>query len=201
MSQPSEVIFLYSKYSSNSKKLLDVCRNKVPGIRYLCIDNINVRKRVLKNTQIKITYVPCILLIYTSGVIEKYEGEHAFMWIKEMVEKMNPPQQELPPPPNQQELQPVKNGLSGNTAIENLFDINDEEEEEEEEEEEVYSEAPKEISTPHSYTMHVSKDKNFNLTSNVDISKTIRSEGKSIMGTAEELQKEREDAMGEQKPT
>ena len=196
MSQPSEVIFLYSKYSSNSKKLLDICRNKIPEIGYLCIDNINIRKRVLKNTQIKITYVPCILLIYTSGVIEKYEGEHAFMWIKELLEKINPPQQELPPPSNQQELQPVKNGLSGNTAIENLFDINDEEEEEEE----IYDEAPREINTSHSYTMPIPKDKNLNLNSNVDISKTIKSEGRSIMGTAEELQKERDAAMGEQKP-
>lgn len=86
-------ILLYSKYSSFSKKLMDYI--KTSGIDFtnlirlqpLCVDNEKVRKRIIENSQIGISSVPCILLIYKDGGVEKYEGSSVFNWFEEIIKK------------------------------------------------------------------------------------------------------------------
>jgi hypothetical protein len=60
------------------------------GLNTVCIDNQDVRKRLLKNGKIEISVVPCLLIVYRSGGVEKYEGNAAFEWIDEAVSKYSP---------------------------------------------------------------------------------------------------------------
>lgn len=98
-------VLLYSKYSPNSKRLLELIK-EVPydfltkaNINLFCIDNHEIRKRVIKSTKLEINIVPCILNVYSDGGVEKYDGENAFKWIEEIMRQLNPG-----PSPEQQEL-------------------------------------------------------------------------------------------------
>ena len=84
-------VLLYSKYSATSKQLMDVMNSskvdflKSTGLQNLCVDNEEVRNRIIQNKQINITSVPCILVIFPDGIIEKYEGLHTFKWVEEII--------------------------------------------------------------------------------------------------------------------
>ena len=98
--QFNSCILLYSKYSARSKQLMDyinksgVDLTNVIKLQSLCVDNKEVRTRITKNTQIGISSVPCILLIYQDGGIEKYEGISVFNWCEEVIKQfIKPPQQ------------------------------------------------------------------------------------------------------------
>lgn len=86
-------VLLYSKYSPMSTKLMTALSEcpidlgATVGLNTVCIDNQDVRKRLLKNGKIEISLVPCILIVYRSGGVEKYEGDAAFQWIDESVSK------------------------------------------------------------------------------------------------------------------
>jgi hypothetical protein len=80
-------------------------------LQSLCIDNENIRKRILDNKQFNITVVPSILSVYSNGNVETYEGLNAFNWVQAIIAKFTPPppQQlppQLPPPPPVQHLPP-----------------------------------------------------------------------------------------------
>jgi len=104
MEQQSSVL-LYSKYSRLSTQLLDTIQtsnvnlSKVVSLQTLCIDNEKIRQRIHQNKQIDITTVPCILVIFPDGGIEKYDGEHSFQWIEQIIQKFTPPPPPIPPQP------------------------------------------------------------------------------------------------------
>jgi hypothetical protein len=99
---PQLSVLLYSKYSATSKKLMDLIQSSgvnftsLLSLQLVCIDNDEIRNRILKNEQIDITSVPCILIIYPDGGIEKYDGASVFEWSEEIIRLHTPPQ---PPPP------------------------------------------------------------------------------------------------------
>ena len=102
-------ILLFSKYSPQCGKFIDMISKSgvnFSNLKSVCIDNEQVRKRVLSNKQFNIKIVPSILLIYSNGNVETYEGVNAFNWAGGIIEQFTPPQQELPPqrvlPPPQQ---------------------------------------------------------------------------------------------------
>lgn len=137
-------VLLYSKYSPMSSKLmtaLSACPidlGATVGLNTVCIDNQDIRKRLLKNGKIEISVVPCILIVYRSGGVEKYEGDAAFQWIDEAVSKYSPPPHQPPPPPPQPQPQPQP------PPPQELVKYHAQEEcEEEDEEEEVYIPPPK----------------------------------------------------------
>jgi hypothetical protein len=84
---PQFTVLLYSKYSTNSKKILDIIENsgsnlaKSDNLQFLCIDNDIIRERIKQNKQIDISVVPCILIIYPDGGVEKYDDSKAFKWV------------------------------------------------------------------------------------------------------------------------
>ena len=86
-------ILLYSKYSVSSKKLIDFINSSgidltnLIKLQLLCIDNEEVRKRIIKNKQIDITSVPCLLLIYQDGGLEKYDSDAVFKWFEQIIKK------------------------------------------------------------------------------------------------------------------
>jgi hypothetical protein len=92
-------VLLYSKYSSSSNNLMNMIQTS--GIDFttkfslqpLCIDNQKVRARILKNTKIQATTVPCLLIIFPDGGIEKYDGVHVFEWVESVIRQYTPPVQ------------------------------------------------------------------------------------------------------------
>lgn len=91
-------ILLFSKYSSNCKKIFDMIQSSGVDFSFLqslCIDNEKIRKRI-KTGKVQISLVPTILCLYRNGTIEKYEGEHAFSWVENMMARLAPPPSENP---------------------------------------------------------------------------------------------------------
>ena len=116
-------VLLYSKYSTASKKLMEyintsgVDLTKTIGLQLLCVDNNEIRKKIIKNNQLTILTIPCILLIYKDGGVEKYEGLNVFNWCEEIINQL------IYKEPNKQVIEPEQK-------------IEKENEKEEEEEEE-----------------------------------------------------------------
>jgi len=152
-------VLLYSKYSPMSTKLMTALSEcpidleATVGLNTVCIDNQDVRKRLLKNGKIEISVVPCILIVYRSGGVEKYEGDAAFQWIDESVSKYSkrvPDQESLPVEPTPQPQvhiapQPQKKEVRNKhppVIIEQEYDENDEDEDEDEDEDVEYIPVP-----------------------------------------------------------
>ena len=97
--EPQLSVLLYSKYSSSSKRLMNIMNTsnvnftKKFSLQTLCIDNQQIRNRVLKNKQIEITTVPCILLTFPDGGVEKYDGIYVFEWVEEIIRQFTKPLQ------------------------------------------------------------------------------------------------------------
>lgn len=101
MNPQIESIFIYSKYSANCKRIMDTIKNSgvnftdIAKLTLLNVDNPEVRKRVCENSQFDITIVPCILVTFPGGSVEKYDGSFAYEWVNSIIEQYGPP----PPPP------------------------------------------------------------------------------------------------------
>jgi hypothetical protein len=110
-------VVMYSKFSSSCTNFLEILA-KVPTFKHtlLCIDNEDVRKRVLSQSKLNVTEVPCIFRIYErTGYVETFEGDRAFTILnthynhylekieKEQLLRMAPPS---PPPQSQQSQLP-----------------------------------------------------------------------------------------------
>ena len=86
-----QCILLYSKYSSNSTKILNDIENlpidllSIFDFCPICIDNENIRQNILNSNNIIVNVVPCILLLFPDGGVEKYDGGMAFKWLQEIV--------------------------------------------------------------------------------------------------------------------
>lgn len=78
---PQYLILIYSKYSSQCQRLVQVlASNPIEYIKLLCIDNSKARQRILESKKLSIHTVPCILLVYSSN-IEKFEGSNVTDWV------------------------------------------------------------------------------------------------------------------------
>jgi hypothetical protein len=78
-------VLFYSKFSNACKTFINLL-NKVPelkqNINMICIDNKDVRDRIMKNNKLEVKQVPCILRIYqTNGYVELFEGEKSFQFL------------------------------------------------------------------------------------------------------------------------
>ena len=105
-------ILLYSKYSSNSTKIIEIINQYTAvftnnfNFKLICIDNEKIRSQVLNSKNIKISKVPCILILYNDGGLEKYEGEDAFNWVESIINKLSPVQPVQQPQIQQPQIQP-----------------------------------------------------------------------------------------------
>ena len=95
-SNPDNVVCLYSKFSNSSKKFVESAGN-LP-IHFVCVDNKKVRDRIISDPKLKITFVPCVLSLFSDGKLEKYEGPDAFSWLENIKTEM----QEIQKQPVQQ---------------------------------------------------------------------------------------------------
>lgn len=103
-------VLLYSKYSEFSKNIIKNIENSAfdfvnkKKLSTVCIDNDDIRNRILNSNNMDIKVVPCILVIHDDGIVEKYEGDDAFKWVDEIITKNQPVQQVQP----SQVVQPVQ---------------------------------------------------------------------------------------------
>ena len=84
----------YSQYSTSSKKILTMITEYQAefsqlGLTAICIDNVNIRKKIVQSKKIEIKIVPCILLIRPEGIVEKFDGTTAFNWVENCIEMFN----------------------------------------------------------------------------------------------------------------
>ena len=144
----SNIVLLYSKYSPNSKKMLDLLQHsdldlRLLSIQKVCIDNENIRKSIISDSSIEIKTVPTILVLYPDGGVEKFDGAHSFQFIENVIQnyiKMNTPQSSQPQQqpqqqPTKQEIKSSKlhqiKSSSKKTSIHELFSESEEENEDE----------------------------------------------------------------------
>ena len=86
-------ILLYSKYSEICVDLLkaieicpiDICKEN--SITLLCVDNKDIRKKIIECKNIKIKTLPTLLFIYDDDVVIKHEEQKVFDWIDNYVNK------------------------------------------------------------------------------------------------------------------
>lgn len=107
-------VLLYSKFSKSSTEILRLLEEynmiTTMNIHTLCIDNEDIRNRILNSIKIEIRIVPCLLIVYKTGAVEKYEAIQAFEWVREIIRKNQEAMQKMIMLQNQKiELeQPVK---------------------------------------------------------------------------------------------
>lgn len=131
-------VLLYSKFSRACNKFLEILE-KVPLVEenttLVCIDNSEVRKRIMNSKKLSIKEVPAFLRVYESnGYVESFEGDKAFavlnahyieylqqLQAEEAQKKVSP----LPPsPPPQQNVQNIQSQPQNMmTPIENITEI------------------------------------------------------------------------------
>ena len=96
--EPTLSVLLYSKYSMHSNRLMNTIKNSNVdfinrfSIQPFCVDNQNVRQRILQNKDIEINTVPCLLLTYPDGGVEKYDGQNLLNWVNERLNLLKPVQ-------------------------------------------------------------------------------------------------------------
>jgi len=87
-------VLLYSKYSRASDFLIDKIKKsgvdfrKYLSFQSICIDNKDVRNKILKNKQLEVTTVPCLLIILEDGGVQKYDGVKVFQWFDDIIEQI-----------------------------------------------------------------------------------------------------------------
>lgn len=126
MESPQHSLLLYSKYSQGCKLFFSMLENnnlseplRTMKLQFLAIDNQQIRKSV-KNSILGITHVPCLLIFYVNGTVEKFDGGRLFDWLRNIAAKFAPPQ---PQPPFQVEApQEKKRKRNVNEDVENVED-------------------------------------------------------------------------------
>ena len=119
------LVLLHSKFSQNSINLLELIKQSEISnyiqINDVCIDNKLVRKKIQKNNNFDIKYVPCLLSIADDGSVEKYESEDAFNFITQIINEITPKQQ-VPEAVDEVPDKPVDNTpkSGGKTSIDDL---------------------------------------------------------------------------------
>lgn len=82
-----ESALFVSRHSKVAMACLDLCENSNLRVKPIFVDNKHVRAHLLKNSKIKITKVPTLLLIFPDGQVQLYEGfPKISQWIKSVTE-------------------------------------------------------------------------------------------------------------------
>lgn len=102
----SIIVVFYSRYSTDSLQYLETLE-KIMEVRKLCIDNEEVRDRiVMEKENYNIEYVPSTLIFHSNGFMEKHAGtQSCLQWL----EKITPKRDEIPIPKKEiEEVRPVE---------------------------------------------------------------------------------------------
>lgn len=102
----SIIVVFYSRYSMSSLQYLEELE-KIMEVRKLCIDNEEVRDRIIMEKEnYNIEYVPSTLIFHPNGFMEKHSGMQSCI---EWLEKVKPKQEEIPIPKKDiEEVRPIE---------------------------------------------------------------------------------------------
>lgn len=105
--EPLNSVLLYSNYSHYSKKLFQMVSSLGIGdektvlnslnIKTVCVDNKHIRERIINDKKLEISNVPCLLLFYQKGSVEKYVDRNLFSWFEEVLSTLTEPEPEPEP--------------------------------------------------------------------------------------------------------
>lgn len=204
MEVPHTILCLYSKFSNTSKNFLDlVNNNSIDYITPVCIDNKEIRNKIISSSY-QIQYVPCLLFIYASGSIEKYEGDLAFKWLNEIINKKMIENQKM----QQEMVQPLQQTPVSRKGKRSKKVVEEPEEEEEDSSSEEEPEPPKKTKQKNK-VVRVSEQTDLNdlldlgepVQKETNIKQSIK-DGGNIMNKVQEMQRmrEAEDAKLSKKP-
>jgi hypothetical protein len=212
METPSNIIFLYSKYSPNCKRLMDTIKSSnLDFFVNLCIDNQIAREKVLKSS-FKIESVPCLIVTYPSGGVEKFEGSSASHWTENLLGQLRPVPKPLEntryaSPPRKQNndeesehVKPIRRQSKSNqlsTSIDELIDLDEDDEDDEDvphrpRKDPLNGLAPR-IANPRSKNAETMEDPEMdpNLIDE-KVKKAVKGENGNIMAQAQAMQKQRD---------
>jgi len=78
-----DIVIFYSNFSKFSRKLNEYINSEKISLRYICIDSIEMRDRILKT---HIDVVPSMMVVYDNDDIEIYKGvEKIIIWLKSLL--------------------------------------------------------------------------------------------------------------------
>ena len=86
MEQSLTIVCLYSEFSKKCKKIKKMIDNQL-NIEYISIDSKDIRDCINNDKKLYIKKVPCILMMYDNGTVEKYEGDKCFQICKTLLKK------------------------------------------------------------------------------------------------------------------
>lgn len=126
MTEPTLLIVLYSKYSPQCQRILNVYNSSLTEkIKMVSIDNREYRKLV--STKLNVKTVPCVLMVFDDKKIEKFEGLEVSDWIINTIAKLSPQTNQhttliddatpTPPPSSAKEEAPVHNSTPTPTLV------------------------------------------------------------------------------------
>lgn len=80
-------IYLYSKYSIPCSDLFHLIEthSELSYIRSICIDNTRIRQLINESKRCTINSVPCILITFPDGTLQKIEGGQIGTWLKSQI--------------------------------------------------------------------------------------------------------------------
>lgn len=119
---PEIYLVMYSKYSSASTRFLALLESTTMKdiCTMVCIDNSNIRKRIMNHDKLSIKEVPCVIRIFPeTGYTELFEGERAFSLLKNFVPPP-PPSPSLPPPPPVTPIQNIQKPVENVSSLSDL---------------------------------------------------------------------------------
>lgn len=74
-------IFFYSKYCKECPRIMNIIENPNDFI-FVCVDNTNVRNKIIHDKKFLITHVPCLLII-SNNTFEKYDNPNKIIdWLQ-----------------------------------------------------------------------------------------------------------------------
>ena len=77
------ILFLWSQFSQKSVSLINSMPNECKRFFYFInIDNPDIRESILNSSNVKVSQVPCIIVVQNDGVISTYEGDSSIDIIK-----------------------------------------------------------------------------------------------------------------------
>lgn len=117
-------VVLFSRFSQSSKQFLALLDQlslegrTIFKIELLCVDSMKVRNMVLKSG---IKSVPYVVIMYTNGQRETFEGDQAFDWITDVLLRLrNGVSKTQPPAEVIEEQEPPKVSVKEDTSTKNL---------------------------------------------------------------------------------
>lgn len=125
-----KTILLYSKFSNiclSLRSTLKECPINIEeqiNLEYVCIDNPVIRNLILKNNNLNIKYVPCLITV-SEKQKQVFQGQQVVNWFEQIVRKEMEKLPSLPP----RDVNNTTNKKKKTTSVSELFDSDETENE------------------------------------------------------------------------